>query len=84
MGMPYPHPFFDSNGKPLLDEKPCIRYLLIGEARPPSNRPVLNKCLDDKANTYFYDIRHIKHTSYLSAPRQIGLVPLKDHVLTIR
>jgi hypothetical protein len=69
MGMPYPHPFFDSNGNPLLDKKPCIHFILIGEARPPLNTPVLNNCMGDRANTYFYDIRHIKHTSYLSAPR---------------
>lgn len=77
MGMPYPHPFFDSNGKPLLDKKPCINFILIGEARPPLNTPVLNNCMGDRANTYFYDIRHIKHTSYLSAPRDNWACPIE-------
>lgn len=79
--MPYPHPFFDSNGKPLLEKKPCIRYILIGEARPPQNCPDLNDCGGDRANTYFYNIKHIGKivtrngreyrtpTPWLNAPR---------------
>jgi hypothetical protein len=69
MEMPYPHPFFDENGNPLLKEKPCIKYILVGEARPPLKTPILNKCGGDGNNTYFYDISHVRPTSWLSAPR---------------
>lgn len=75
--MPYPHPFFDSNGNPLLEKKTCIRYILIGEARPHQNRCDLNECGGDKANTYFYNKLHIKHTSYLSAPRANWACPIE-------
>jgi hypothetical protein len=67
--MPYPHPFFDENGNPLLKEKPCIKFILVGEARPPLKTPILNKCGGDVNNTYFYDITHVRPTSWLSAPR---------------
>ena len=72
MEMPYPHPFFDENGNPLLKEKPCVKYILVGEARPKPNVPVYNKCTPtagDENNSYFYDIRHIKFTPWLNAPR---------------
>lgn len=75
--MPYQHPFFDSSGKSMLDKKPCIRYIMVGEARPPLCTSVLNQCMGDLANTYFYDIRHIKHTSYLSAPRDNWACPVE-------
>ena len=80
LAMPYDHPFFDENGNPLLKEKPCIRYILIGEARPPLNTPILNNCVGiqgDKANTYFYDIRHIRPTAWLSAPRNNWACPIE-------
>jgi hypothetical protein len=79
--MPYPHPFFDSNGKPILEKKPCIRYILIGEARPHQIDPDLNDCGGDRANTYFYNKLHIgkivtkngrqynKPTPWLNEPR---------------
>jgi hypothetical protein len=70
MEMPYPHPFFDENGNLLLKEKPCIKYILIGEARPHLNTPIsLNKCGGDEDNTYFYNKTHIGKTPWLSAPR---------------
>ena len=70
MEMPYPHPFFDENGNPLLKEKPCIKYILVGEARPPLNIPAsLNKCGGDENNTYFYNITHVGQTPWLNAPR---------------
>lgn len=72
MEMPYPHPFFDENGNPLLKEKPCVKYILVGEARPKPNVPIYNKCTPtagDENNSYFYDIRHIKFTPWLNAPR---------------
>jgi len=70
--MPYDHPFFDENGNPLLDKKPCIRYILVGEARPLLNAPILNNCVPingDSNNSFFYDIRHINLTPWLNAPR---------------
>jgi hypothetical protein len=75
--MPYPHPFFDSNGNPLLEKKPCVRFILIGEARPPQNCRNLNDCGGDRANTFFYNKIHIKHTSYLSAPRANWACPIE-------
>lgn len=67
--MPYPHPFFDTKGNSILSKKPCIKYILIGEARPPKKGCNLNDCGGDKSNTFFYDIRHIKSTPWLNAPR---------------
>ncbi|MEI6696060.1 MAG: hypothetical protein WCO13_08325 [Bacteroidota bacterium] len=79
--MPYPHPFFDNNGVPLLKEKPCIKYILVGEARPPAKKSILNNCnpQGDEANTYFYNINHVGigrlfgrrnlPTPWLNAPR---------------
>lgn len=67
--MPYPHPFFDADGNPRLPEIPCIKYILIGEARPPLNPPIYNDCGGDTANTYFYNIQHVHLTPWLTAPR---------------
>jgi hypothetical protein len=70
--MPYPHPFFNSNGNPLLSENPTIRYILIGEARPPLRPSIFNNCdliQGDINNSYFYDIRHVNATPWLDAPR---------------
>ncbi len=52
----YPHPFFDEKGKGKI-EKPCIKYIMIGEAARP-----------DTAGTYFYNINHTNRTDYFSAP----------------
>jgi hypothetical protein len=57
--MPYPHPFFDATGNSLLGFTPCIKYILIGEARPPQIDPEFNDCGGDMANTYFYNKLHI-------------------------
>lgn len=65
--IPYPHPFFDDN-KPKLPIKPYIRYVMIGEARPSSQANFLNSCGGDSANSYFYNINHVKQTPWLSAP----------------
>jgi hypothetical protein len=51
--MPYPHPFFDADGNPLLVEIPCIKYILIGEARPPLNPSNYNDCGGDTAILIF-------------------------------
>lgn len=67
--MPYPHPYFDEFGNPLLKEKPCIKYVLVAEARPQMKPSVWNDCGGDKANTYFYDITHVGNTGYLNSPR---------------
>ena len=72
MEMPHDHPFFDENGNPLLKEKPCIKYILVAEARPKPNAPSYNDCIPtqgDINNSYFYDIRHVKLTPWLNAPR---------------
>ncbi len=72
--MPYDHPFFDESGNPLLGEKPCIRYVLVGEARPFPKESLDNECKPiqgDEKNAYFYDIRHINSRQpWLSAPRK--------------
>lgn len=71
--MPYPHPFFDDNGNSLFEKKPCIKYILLGEVRPPLKPPILSSCAPingDRNNSFFYDIRHVKPTQpWLSAPR---------------
>jgi hypothetical protein len=67
--MPYPHPFFDGDGNSLLGFKPCIKYILIGEARPQNVASRLNDCNGDEANTYFYNIQHVGMTPWLNAPR---------------
>ena len=69
LNMPYPHPFFDNEGNSLLGIKPCIKYILIGEARPKCKEPQLNECNGDEANTYFYNIQHVGMTPWLNAPR---------------
>jgi hypothetical protein len=73
--MPYPHPFFDSNGKPLLPVKPCIKFILVAEARPMEKPKVLNQCLGDEANTFFYNITHVGRTPWLNAPRLFWKCP---------
>jgi hypothetical protein len=73
-GMPYLHPFFNPDGTPKLKEKPCIKYIMIGECAAPLNPiiPVLGNCAipnGDTNNTYFYNILHLGFTQYLNAPR---------------
>jgi hypothetical protein len=71
--IPYPHPFFNSDGSPKLKAKPAIKHLLIGEAAPEVGpADPISACAElvgDQANSYFYDIRHLKETPYFSAPR---------------
>lgn len=69
--MPYDHPFFDAE-KPVFDFKPCVKYVLVAEARPPSNVPIWNNCIPlkgDLNNTYFYNIQHLKPTNYFNSLR---------------
>lgn len=76
--MPYPHPFFDENGNPLLKDKPCIKYIMIAEARPAPNPPKWKNCTPlagDEANTFFYNIQHVKNTPYLKAPQTVWGCP---------
>ena len=61
------HPFFDGD-KPKLENKPCIKYVMIGEARPESKPVNKNSCGADKNNTYFYNVNHRKHTNWLKEP----------------
>ena len=70
--MPYPHPFFNADGTPKLSQKPCIKYILIGEAAPQLKTPIYNKCTPiagDTNNTYIYDIRHVGITPWLTSIR---------------
>lgn len=71
--IPYPHPFFTSDGTPKLKEKPRVKHLLIGEAAPEVKKEDHTKecagLVGDLANSYFYDIRHLKQTPYFSSPR---------------
>ena len=55
----YDHPFFDGD-TPKLKEKPCIKYIMIGEARP--------KLKNDKPGTYFYNVNHLGSTGWLREP----------------
>lgn len=76
--MPYPHPFFDEKGNPLLKDKPCIKYIMIAEARPAPNPPKwknFTPLAGDEANTFFYNIQHVKNTAYLSAPQTVWGCP---------
>lgn len=73
-GWYYDHPFFNPDGTSKLIEKPCIKYIMIGECAAPLNPaiPVVNECNianGDSNNTYFYNILHLKNTPYLNAPR---------------
>lgn len=63
----YEHPFFDGD-KPKLENKPCIKYVMIGEARPKSNPVNKNSCGADENNTYFYNTKHVGETKWLSQP----------------
>lgn len=54
----YEHPFFDLNGNSLLNEKPCIKYILIAEAAPQVNDNVIK---------YIYNI-NIAGGAYITAP----------------
>lgn len=70
LGMPYKHPFFNSDGSPKLAETPSIKYILVGEARKLQKDEKLRSCnpLDaDINNTFVYDIRHLKSTPWLSS-----------------
>ncbi len=67
----YEHPFFNGD-TPKLTEKPCIKYIMIGEARPLPNCFDFNDCLPingDTSNSYFYNISHINQTPWLNSPR---------------
>lgn len=63
----YDHPFFNGD-KPKLEKTPCIKHVMIGEARPRPNSPKINKCGGDENNTYFYNVSHLKNTKWLSEP----------------
>lgn len=56
-GWYYPHPFFNPDGTPKIQDKISIKYILIGEAAP-----------DNKSATYFYNILHTKTTPYFNQP----------------
>lgn len=66
----YEHPFFDGE-KPKLENKPCIKYVMIGEARPKSNPVKVNSCGADENNTYFYNTKHVGDTLWLSQPFKV-------------
>lgn len=51
-----------------LEEKRKIKYIMIGEAPPPPNIPIINECGGDKENTFFYNYIHIKQTAWLTQP----------------
>ncbi len=53
----YTHPFFNSNGSPKLKTKPFIKYIMIGEAAPPSI-----------VNYFYYTGAASKQTGYFTAP----------------
>jgi hypothetical protein len=63
----YEHPFFNGE-KSKLDNRPCIKYIMIGEARPIAKNPMFNACGGDENNTYFYNITHVKQTNWLKEP----------------
>lgn len=67
--LPYPHPYFNTDGTPKLGTTPCIKYILVGEAPPPLNTSVLNGCNGDKNNSYIYDITHVKSSPWLTSTR---------------
>jgi len=74
----YEHPFFDG-GVPKI-KVPCIKYVMIGEARPSLKSPILNKCLGDENNTYFYNVRHVKNTRWLQEPFKAFFLPARPWV----
>jgi hypothetical protein len=57
---------FPYNGQ--LGKNRKIQYILIGEAAPKPAAPKMNAKGDDKANSYFYNTKHINSTSYFSEP----------------
>ena len=63
----YEHPFFNGE-KSKLDKRPCIKYIMIGEARPITKTQMFNVCGGDENNTYFYNITHVKQTNWLKEP----------------
>jgi hypothetical protein len=70
--MPYPHPYFNSDGSSKFKKELKIKFILIGEC-PNSINPTIPKtgCMvsgGDINNTYFYNILHLKRTNYLSSP----------------
>lgn len=54
----YEHPFFNVNGNSTLNEKPCIKYILIAEAAPQVN---------DNFIKYIYN-KNIAGGAYITAP----------------
>lgn len=52
------HPFFDVNDNSVLNEKPCIKYILIAEAAPQVNNNIIK---------YIYNI-NIAGGAYITAP----------------
>lgn len=69
----YEHPFFEED-KPKLKNTPCIKYVMIGEARPNPNSPKINKCGGDEKNTFFYNVTHVGNTKWLSEPSKAFLL----------
>lgn len=59
---------YDFPYKDELCKNRCIKYIMIGEAAPALNVPIYDVAGNDKANTYFYNTKHIRTTGYFSAP----------------
>lgn len=57
----YEHPFFNKEEKPLLEKRPCIKYILIAEAAPSCTMNSIEDLI------YIYNIRR-KGGKYLSEP----------------
>ena len=60
----YDYPWTDVE----LNQKRCIKYVMIGEAAPQQNPKTVGYGVSDKKNSYYYNILHIKSTGYLTAP----------------
>jgi hypothetical protein len=54
----YEHPFFNADGIPVIENVPCIKYVLIAEAPPQVNGGVIN---------YIYNL-HLPGGNYITAP----------------
>jgi hypothetical protein len=59
---------YDFQWKEDLNESPSIKFIKIGEAAPQPNPKTVGYGGDDKNNSFYYNILHIKNTGYFTEP----------------
>ena len=56
-------------------KKLCIKYVMIGEASPQPTPKIVGYGVEDKNNSFYYNILHIKGTGYFAEPlKAFGII----------